>query len=159
MKPGFTARGFRSLFTSRYLRFCLVGLSGLLVDSTFLWILTAHGNWPIVPAKLLAAEIAVANNFLWNDLWTFTSESSVRSTYILEHRFLRYNIVNLTGILLSTILILAFRDTCGFPIRTANAAAVVLVSLWNFGSSRFWVWERKSSRHNSNNIQPNNNIA
>ncbi len=154
MKQGFTARSCVRFFTSRYLRFCLVGLSGLVVDSILLLMLTTQADWPVVPSKLLAAEVAVANNFFWNNLWTFTPESDPRSASKLEYRFLRFNVVSLTGILLSTVLVLAFRNRFGFPILPANGAAVVLVSLWNFRFSKFWVWERNSSQHTSNNHQP-----
>jgi dolichol-phosphate mannosyltransferase len=28
-------------------------------------------GWGLTRSKIIAAEVAVLNNFLWNDLWTF----------------------------------------------------------------------------------------
>ena len=41
-----------------------MGLLFLLSDPTML-------GWGLTRSKLIAAEMAIINNFLWNDRWTF----------------------------------------------------------------------------------------
>ena len=57
----------------RYVRFCLVGGSGVAVDMGIIWLLAdprmLGGNLSL--SKVIAAEVAICNNFLWNDVWTF----------------------------------------------------------------------------------------
>src|SRR5256885_15086475 len=60
-----------ALLPPRFFRFGLVGLSGVAVDMAILWLLKGRLGWPLTISKLVAAEVAMANNFLWNDLWTF----------------------------------------------------------------------------------------
>ena len=55
----------------RYFIFCGVGASGLLVDMGLFHLLHLRFGWPLEVSKLAAAEIALLNNFLWNDCWTF----------------------------------------------------------------------------------------
>jgi len=45
-----------------------------------LWLLKSRVGWPLILSKLVAAEVAIANNFLWNDLWTFAISRSARAT-------------------------------------------------------------------------------
>ena len=51
----------------------VVGLSGVAIDMGLLWLLSdpAALGWGLTRSKLIAAESAIVNNFLWNDLWTF----------------------------------------------------------------------------------------
>src|SRR5207253_5323960 len=60
-----------ALLPPRFAKFAVVGLSGVAVDMAILWVLSGRLRWPLTPSKLVAAEMAMANNFLWNDLWTF----------------------------------------------------------------------------------------
>src|SRR5256885_8584616 len=60
-----------ALLPPRFAKFAVVGLSGVAVDMAILWVLSGRLRWALTPSKLVAAEMAMANNFLWNDLWTF----------------------------------------------------------------------------------------
>lgn len=59
----------------RFVRFGLVGLSGVLVDMTILYLLHTTLGLPLTRSKLVAAEIAIVNNFVWNDACTFADVS------------------------------------------------------------------------------------
>ncbi len=54
-------------------KFCLVGGSGTLVDMGLLYLLADPNRlgWNVAWSKLGAAEIALVNNFVWNEVWTF----------------------------------------------------------------------------------------
>jgi putative flippase GtrA len=58
------------LFT-RYTQFCLVGGSGTLLDMSVLWLLASPAmlGWSMSLGKVIAAEVSLANNFVWNELW------------------------------------------------------------------------------------------
>ena len=63
---------------NRFLRFAVVGLSGVIVDMGLLFLLSDPTmlGWGLTRSKLLAAEAAIINNFLWNDVWTFGDVSA-----------------------------------------------------------------------------------
>lgn len=58
---------------NRFLRFGVVGLSGVFVDMILLYLLSDPStlHLGLTRSKIIASEIAVINNFLWNDFWTF----------------------------------------------------------------------------------------
>jgi dolichol-phosphate mannosyltransferase len=59
----------------QFVKFCLVGGSGVFVDMGMLFLLADPKclGLNLTLSKVLAAETALANNFLWNELWTFRS--------------------------------------------------------------------------------------
>jgi dolichol-phosphate mannosyltransferase len=69
-------RHFRTRFI-QFTKFCLVGGSGVFVDMGILYLLADPNRlgWNITLSKICAAEIAMINNFIWNELWTFRSLS------------------------------------------------------------------------------------
>jgi dolichol-phosphate mannosyltransferase len=56
----------------RFIRFGLVGGSGVVVDMGMLFLLADPRTlgWGLSLSKTLAAETAIVNNFIWNDVWT-----------------------------------------------------------------------------------------
>jgi dolichol-phosphate mannosyltransferase len=123
----------------RYLIFCGVGFSGMLVDlGLFHWLHSGTG-WPLEAAKVVAAETALLNNFLWNDRWTFGNppQDSVAPWHL---RLIRFHLICLSGIALTLILLGLLHRRAGVPADWANAIATVSVSGWNFVWSRRWGW-------------------
>lgn len=63
---------------AQFIKFCLVGGSGVFVDMGMLFLLADPKclGLNLTLSKVLAAESALANNFLWNELWTFRQRPS-----------------------------------------------------------------------------------
>ena len=81
----------------RFAVFCLVGSSGVLVNEAALWFVASQGYY-YVQASVLAVELAIINNFLWNDLWTF--RDSVGNQLDMASRlkrFLKFNAICAMG--------------------------------------------------------------
>ena len=123
----------------RYLIFCGVGFSGLLVDLGLFHLLHTQVGWPLESSKVLAAETALLNNFLWNDRWTFGNRPQGSSTP-WPRRLLRFHLICLSGIVLTLVLLGLLHRGAGIPADPANAVAIVAVSGWNFVWSRRWGW-------------------
>jgi len=123
----------------RYLLFCAVGGSGLLVDMALFHVLHTRAGWPLEVSKLLAAETALLNNFIWNDRWTF-GHRRPGTDAPWPRRLFRFHVICLSGIVLATLLLGLLHRWAGIHAELANLAAIVLVSGWNFGWSRLWGW-------------------
>ena len=78
----------------RLIKFSLVGFSGILVNEGFLWLFVHIGMSEYV-ANIPATELAILNNFLWNDLWTFKDLKRKP----LWKRLLSFHVAALTGAL------------------------------------------------------------
>lgn len=121
----------------RFMRFGIVGLSGVFVDMVVLYLLSDPSTlaWGLTRSKIIAAEVAILNNFLWNDAWTFADISqSQQGMRARLRRFLKFNVVCLTGLILNVLLLnLIFNLVFGGQYRyLANLIAIALVTAWNF---------------------------
>lgn len=136
----------------KYLRFCLVGGSGVVVDMFALFLFGSPDvlGWNLTLSKILAAELAIANNFLWNDAWTFRKEREVgdRSMCI---RFARFNLICCLGIGISVLLLNVLVHSFHWNIYLANLSAIVITSVWNFWLNYKLAWTTASR---TNRIAP-----
>ncbi len=55
----------------RFIKYCLVGGTGVLVNEGIYWMLTRWGNMVDVAAVIISIEISIITNFFLNDFWTF----------------------------------------------------------------------------------------
>jgi len=135
------------LRNSRFVRFCLVGLTGVAVDMFLLFLLSdpAMLAWGLTRSKLLAAEAAIVNNFFWNDAWTFRdlvgSDSLPRNKF---HRFLKFNAICLIGLLLNVTLLNILFNSFGMNRYAANVIAILAATFWNFGVNQRLGWRPTS---------------
>jgi dolichol-phosphate mannosyltransferase len=118
----------------RFIRFGLVGLSGVFVDMTILYLLSDPTTlgWPLTRSKIIAAEVAIINNFFWNDAWTFADIAMRQQQWHQRmKRLLKFNIICLFGLVLN-ILVLNLVFNFIIPNRyIANLIAIAVATIWN----------------------------
>ncbi|MGK7882956.1 MAG: glycosyltransferase [Crocosphaera sp.] len=99
----------RLSLSARFIQFCLVGFSGLFVDLTVFSLLRNGLELGLTRSTIFSAELAIINNFLWNDLWTFRDISSRQPGKRQRlKRFIKFNLVCLAGVVLQTLLVNVF---------------------------------------------------
>ena len=125
------------LSTGRILKFAVVGGSGAVLNTAVLYVLYRRLQVPLVAASALAAELAVVNNYLLNDRWTFAARSpSIR-------RFAKFNVSSLGGLAVN-VLSVWFLTRHGLPVLVANLAGIAAGMAVNLTLSVTWVWRRKA---------------
>ncbi|MFN5513585.1 MAG: GtrA family protein, partial [Cyanobacteriota bacterium] len=121
--------------SSRFLRFAVVGAGGVAVDMAALFILSDPQmlGWGLTRSKLLAAELAIVHNFLWNDFWTFgdVARRQPGNRRRLK-RLVKFNLICGAGLVLNVLLLNFFFNGLGFNRYLANLLAIALVTVWNF---------------------------
>lgn len=133
---------------SRFIRFAIVGLSGLFVDMTVLYLLSDPNTLALglTRSKIVAAELAILNNFVWNDMWTFRDYSNQQSDWASRvKRLLKFNFICLGGLGIN-IIILNLIFNFILPNRyLGNFIAILIATLWNF-----WINYKLNWRSSSN---------
>jgi dolichol-phosphate mannosyltransferase len=123
------------VFQERYEGESKVTFSGVFVDMTLLYLLSDPTTlgWPLTRSKIIAAEFATINNFLWNDSWTFADITQEQRQWRQRFlRFLKFNIICLAGLLLN-VLVLNFVFNFVLANRyVANSIAIAVATIWNF---------------------------
>jgi len=132
-----------SLQESRFVRFCMVGLSGMIVDMLLLYWLSDPQmlGWGLTRSKILAAEAAIVNNFIWNDLWTFGDlVAGQRTAAQRVRRFLKFNTICLLGLAINVLLLNLQFNLLHMNRYDANLVAILAVTFWNYHINRALGW-------------------
>lgn len=84
----------------RFIRFAIVGFIGYLVNASFLFAFTKL-NFSSVVSWGLSTEIAIINNFILNNLWTFR-EKEIKGFRNVVRKFLEFNLTSLGALIIQT---------------------------------------------------------
>ncbi|HEY9889312.1 MAG TPA: glycosyltransferase family 2 protein [Candidatus Obscuribacterales bacterium] len=125
----------------RFLRFAVVGFSGVFVDYGVFYLLFSQGGLGLTTSNILSAEVAIINNFLWNDAWTFADfAQQQRGWQSRLRRFLKFNLICLVGLAMNTAIVNALFNAFGMNAYLAKFIAIAIVTLWNFGVNLKLSW-------------------
>ena len=135
----------------QYVKFCLVGATGMVVDMGIIHLLASPSllGWNITLSKVIAAEAAIFNNFLWNDLWTFRGLAAETNAWRQRlSRLVKFNVICLAGIGWSVLLLNVQVRLLAVNLYLANFISIVIVSLWNFLLNAKFGWNRATPSAN-----------
>lgn len=117
----------------RFIRFGLVGGSGVFVDLAVFHLLRRLVGLGLTRSTIISAEVAIINNFLWNDAWTFSDMSSQQKGWRKRiKRFLKFNLICFAGVILQTLIVNFLFNVLGINEYLAKVIAIVIVTFWNF---------------------------
>jgi dolichol-phosphate mannosyltransferase len=119
---------------TRLSKFLVVGGIGVLVNNLALFVLFQWMHLSLVVASIPATELAIINNFYCNDRWTF------KQTHISLSRFARFNLVSLSGLLITTGTLWVLASHMGLYYLVANLLGIGLATVWNFVVNSLWTW-------------------
>ena len=117
----------------RFIRFIIVGFSGLAIDMSTLYLLYDVLGLGLTRSAIFAAELAIINNFFWNDLWTFGDLSKHQRQWrkVLK-RLAKFNVICLMGLILKVLLLNALFNGLHLSAYLANFLAIIAITIWNF---------------------------
>ena len=123
----------------RWMKFNLVGATGIGVQLLFLWTLTSFGLAYML-ATALAVEAAVLHNFMWHQRFTWIERCDAGIRPMFE-RLLRFNLttgaVSIGGNLLFMRLLVGCTH---LRPMLANMISIAICSVVNFVVSDRWVF-------------------
>ena len=92
-------------FSVRFLKFCAVGLSGVIVNLGALAVLADLFAIQVNVASALAIEISINTNFLINELWTFRDRREPGQGVL--KRLFQFHLVSLVGAIIQWSVFIA----------------------------------------------------
>lgn len=119
-------------------KFCVVGVSGYVVNLGVYAALLEGGGLHYVAAAVGSFLVAVANNYTWNRLWTFRGQRGH-----VAYQGLRFLVVS-TMALSANLVVLHLLVQAGIGEILAQAIAIVLVTPLNFVGNKLWSFRRSS---------------
>jgi len=85
----------------KFIKFAIVGFIGYLVNATSLWLFTKW-NWPGIFAWGISTELAIINNFLLNNVWTFKSEKITGFVNLIK-KFFQFNLTSVGALIIQIV--------------------------------------------------------
>lgn len=134
----YTARKLRHLIKLDFVRFCIVGGTGFVINFLLLTFLHKIANLPIFVAQLLAAEIALFSNFLLHHHWTYKKAKVQKSISTL---LVQFHVTTWPAIIGSALMVSAGHQFLHLSNLLALALSSVIALFWNFGWSKYVIWK------------------
>ena len=132
----------------RFVRFGVVGLSGVFVDMPIFWALNNYTGVPDLIAILPAYAAATVWNFTFNDMWTFRDRREKTKRSALT-RFGKYALVSLPPLAYRLATYWPLTHVSDVQYMMAYAIAIVVGMAWNFGVNFLWTWRKRSRQAES----------
>jgi dolichol-phosphate mannosyltransferase len=135
----------------RFIKFCLVGASGVIVNYGLYWLLTRlAGFTPLDNAAIggivsgnvamaIAIEVSIITNFTLNEYFTFRDRREPGASFLL--RLLKFNLICLVGGLIQIGVANLLTITLGIYDLVSILIAIVVAMLWNFLLNNWWTWK------------------
>lgn len=114
-------------FIIKFLKFGIVGLSGIAVDFFFTWICKEKLKWNKFLSNSIGFIIAATTNYIFNRIWTFQSNSTD-----IGREYFSFFGISLIGLALNNLFIYIFHEKLKINFYLAKAFAISLVAIWNF---------------------------
>ena len=124
----------------RFLKFCVVGLSGVLVNMGLLWLLTELAGLFYLLSAAISIETSIISNFIFNNYFTFRDRrsSGVKSFF---NRLVKFNLVSLAGLGINMGVLWLLTEVFGLYYLLSNLCGIVVATLWNYLVNIWWTWK------------------
>jgi len=135
----------------RFLKFCTVGASGVIVNQLTLWLAREYLFAAVASPRLrLNAALAVAislatfNNFLWNRFWTWGDRrGGVTGLATLAAQFGRYVLAVSLGIAVQAVVTNLLAALMHYLL--ANLLAIGVAGVVNFAVNNAWTFRIRAA--------------
>ena len=111
----------------RFIRFGIVGASGMVVDFGVTWLCKEKLRWNKYISNSLGFIFAATNNYIWNRLWTFQSTSDA-----VAREYTLFFIIALIGLGLNNGIIYLLHERLHLNFYLSKLIAIGCVTIWNF---------------------------
>ena len=149
---------FGKIIPRSFIKYSLVGVSGVFVNTLGLWlgnnilnipqelfISLSFFTSPVVIhdiSLLLGIEMSLISNFFINHYWTFRDKNKMSKVF---KPFLQFHLVCLFGAIINYAVALYFNSNFGINLYISNIIGIVIATIWNYFMNITFTW--KSSHH------------
>ncbi len=125
-----------------FIKFAIVGGSGVLVNMGLLFILTRFLSVRLEIASPIAIEVSILTNFTLNNLWTFKK----RNTHVpFWTRLFRYHLVTGLAGIVNYLVLLLLVNNFGLHDMLSNLIGILIGTAITYSLNSLWTWNVRSS--------------
>lgn len=126
----------------RMVKFAIVGLSGVVVNFVIASWLVKRAGWTVPWGALAGAALAVVNNFIWNEHFTFWETHRKEPAWSkVALRFVAFVAISAPGVALNMVVTTHLATRVGWALVPAVLAGIGVAALWNFFANANFTWK------------------
>lgn len=136
-----------------FIKFGTVGFVGTVVDFIFYNLFISSFGIRPATAKAISTEIAILNNFSFNNIWTFKRRKTKNP---LWKKFFIFNLVSMGGLVIGVLIIKYLHNIYGdgsakfFSLQVPYYnlyffATIPFMMTWNFLMNHYFTWKKDGS--------------
>ena len=129
------SRFLEKAFLLKFLRFCIVGVSGTVIDFGLTWLCKEVFKIPKFIANAIGFVVAATSNYILNRIWTWGSTNEQ-----VGIEYVKFFTVSLIGLGLNTLILYIFNEKLKFNFYLSKVIATGVVMLWNFFANNFFTF-------------------
>ncbi|MDH5719958.1 MAG: glycosyltransferase [Spirochaetia bacterium] len=133
---------FGKYISLQFIKYGLVGFSGVLVNELGLWTGKTLINWNNEKALLLGIELSILSNFFLNNYWTF-NEYRLKGLSGFFRGLLSFHSICIAGAVINYAIALFLHEKANINIYAANLAGIVMATAWNYLINIQITWKTK----------------
>lgn len=115
------------LLLLKFLKFCVVGTTGMVIDFGTTWLLKERVKINKYVANSTGFIFAASSNYLINRIWTFQSHDPQIVT-----QYFSFILISLVGLGINNLVIYILNGRMKYNFYLSKLFAIIVVTLWNF---------------------------
>lgn len=119
----------------KFLKFCVVGVTGTVVDFGLTWICKEKFKTPKFVANAIGFVVAATSNYFLNRWWTWGSTNSQVGV-----EYTKFFAVSLIGLGLNTLILYILHEKMKVNFWVSKVFATGVVMIWNFLANNFFTF-------------------
>ncbi len=124
----------------RSLKFAIVGISGIIVNESTLWLITEYLHKHPLISSIFAIELSILSNFIFNDIWTFRDRREPGFSRTIS-RLAKYNAISWSTGSINWVILATLKEFMGMYYLVANLFGIFAAFVGNLLLSSFWAWK------------------
>jgi putative flippase GtrA len=124
-----------------FVRFCLVGATGFIINFALLTLLYKLLGWPVFVAQLLASEVSLFSNFILHNQWTYKRNHVTKT---IPQLLVQFHASSWAAILGSSLIVSILVDAIKIDYVIALIISSGVALLWNFSWTKFFIWRSET---------------
>jgi len=121
----------------KFIRFCIVGGSGVVVNIGLLYLLTEFGGLYYLFSSALAIETSIITNFILNNYWTWKNKHKG-----FFNRLVKFNLVSLVALVINIGILFFMTEIMGVWYILSNLIGILISMLINFWFNDKWTFKK-----------------
>jgi len=129
----------------RFIKFCIVGFSGVFVNLGLLYFLTERLGLFHLFSAIIAIEASILTNFFLNYFWTWSSRK-LTTRFLFIKRLLFFNLFSVITGFLNFVIYFALTEVFRIYYLLSSLISIIFITIINFIVNNKWIFKHGDKR-------------